>query len=482
MKYVKNGLRACFILCLASGPWHVYAGGMVLSDNQLRSDLTWLNNNNIIAINLSTWPLSQDDIAWALARAKHSDNLMTGQVISRVNYRLSEIKSPVRVKTWAQSTQSALPPGFSDSRASAHGVSAALEMSGEAWGINLQGQQEHHQYINDVTHGNLNGAYAGINLFNQWIAFGEIPQWWGPGNDGSLIRSDAARPVVGFLMQRAEQSPFDTPWLAWLGSWQYQLSAGQLRQYHSPEEAKLMGARVTFTPVASLETGFSRMMMWGGKGRPNHLASFRDAFLGRDNTGSQDRDPGNQMAGFDVKWKLFSLTGLPIAFYGQAIGDDQAGILPSHNAFLAGFQGNHSWGNQQVNWYVEGADTRAGMKTTGNTYYHYCYHEGYYQQGASLGDAMGGDGTRYSVKTDVVLENEQRLSARLMWARVNRDSLRINKAYPQADTLKGAELGWSVPVSPRVTVGSAVWFTDRDSASHDTGIAVKLSFFSGEVR
>lgn len=222
--------------------------------------------------------------------------------------------------------------------------------------------------------------------------------------------------------------------------------------------------------------------MWGGKGRPNNLTSFRDAVLGRDNTGSQDRDPGNQMAGFDVNWKLFSLTGLPIAVYGQVIGDDLAGILPSHNTFLGGFEGSFQWGNRQINGYVEGADTRAGLKTTGNTYYHYCYHEGYYQQGASLGETMGGDGTRYSVKTEVVLENEQRLSARLMWARVNRDSLSINRAYPHADTLKSAELGWSVPVSPRITVGSVVWLTDRDTASHDAGIAVTFSFFSGEIR
>lgn len=482
MKLVNSWLLVLLMLCLACTAGNACAGGLVTGDYQLRSDLAWLNNHSIITLNLSTWPLSLDEITRALAGAQNSDNPMAANVIRRVHYRLNERKSPLRMNIWTQSAKRALPSGFGDSRPSAHGVSAALEVSADTWDINLQGQQEHHQYINDVTNGNLNGAYAGINLFNQWLAFGEIPQWWGPGNDGSLIRADAARPVVGLLMQRADQSPFDTSWLAWLGSWQYQLSAGQLRQYHSPEEAKLIGGRITFAPVASLETGFSRMMMWGGKGRPNNLTSFRDAVLGRDNTGSQDRDPGNQMAGFDVNWKLFSLTGLPIAVYGQVIGDDQAGILPSHNTFLGGFEGSFQWGNRQINGYVEGADTRAGLKTTGNTYYHYCYHEGYYQQGASLGETMGGDGTRYSVKTEVVLENEQRLSARLMWARVNRDSLSINRAYPHADTLKSAELGWSVPVSPRITVGSVVWLTDRDTASHDAGIAVTFSFFSGEIR
>lgn len=464
-------------ISLICAPMYIQAAGLVSADNILRSDLTWLNNRNIININLSTWPLSQEEIEHALHTAKSQDNPAAQRVIIRVLSRLGDIKAPLRLNTWTQSAKPTLPTGFNASETSANGFRAALEFSGESWDINLQGQREHDRYIDDMTRGNLNGAFAGMNVFNQWIAFGEIPQWWGPGNDGSLIRSDAARPVVGFMMQRAEQSPFESPWLSWAGRWQYQLSAGQIRQYHSPEEPKLIGGRLTFTPVDSLETGLSRIMMWGGKGRPNDMASFRDAFLGRDNTGSQASDPGNQMAGADINWKLFTLTGLPLSVYGQVIGDDQAGVLPSHNTFLAGLQGNYLWGNRQVNGYLEAADTRSGMKKTGNIYYHYCYHEGYYQQGASLGEAMGGDGTRFSAKVELVLENEQRFSTRLVWARVNRESQAINSRYPYADTLKGAELGWSAPVSKRLTLALGAWYVDSSTQKNDVGIAAKLDFF-----
>lgn len=477
MKLSTSLLWPSLVISLISAPLPIYAAGLVSGDNALRSDLAWLNNSNIISINLSTWPLSQEEIVRALSAAKNKQTPGAETVITRVQSRLSELNSPLRIKTWTQSAKSSLPPGFSASRTSANGVGAALEFSGESWDINLQGQREHDRYIDDITRGNLNGAFGGINVFNQWVAFGEIPQWWGPGNEGSLIRSDAARPVVGFIMQRAEQSAFDSPWLAWMGNWQYQLSAGQLRQYHSPQAPKLIGGRITFTPVDSVETGFSRIMMWGGKGRPNDMASFRDAFMGRDNTGSQARDPGNQMAGADINWKLFTLTGLPLSLYGQVIGDDQAGVLPSHNTFLAGLQGNHLWGNRQVNWYLEGADTRSGLKKTGIIYYHYCYQEGYYQQGASLGDAMGGDGTRFSAKAEMVLENEQRVSTRLMWARVNRDSQAINDRYPYADTLKGAELGWSAPLSHEVTLGLGAWYVDSKTQQNDVGVAAKLDIF-----
>lgn len=53
-----------------SAPLYIQAAGLASDDNALRSDLTWLNNRNIISINLSTWPLSQEEIERALHSAK----------------------------------------------------------------------------------------------------------------------------------------------------------------------------------------------------------------------------------------------------------------------------------------------------------------------------------------------------------------------------------------------------------------------------
>ena len=63
-------------------------------------------------------------------------------------------------------------------------------------------------------------------LWNQWLIAGQIPTYWGPGHDGSLIRGDASRPVYGLTMQRADQSAFESKWLSWIGPWQYQAFAG----------------------------------------------------------------------------------------------------------------------------------------------------------------------------------------------------------------------------------------------------------------
>ena len=128
---------------------------------------------------------------------------------------------------------------------------------------------------------NVNGAYGAVKFWNQWLSFGQILQWWGPGYEGSLIRGDAMRPMTGFLMQRAEQAAPEIWWLRWVGPWQYQISASQMNQYIAVPHAKIIGGRFTFSPFQSLELGASRIMQWGREGRPESLSNFWDGLTGK---------------------------------------------------------------------------------------------------------------------------------------------------------------------------------------------------------
>jgi hypothetical protein len=89
------------------------------------------------------------------------------------------------------------------------------------------------------------------------------------------------RPMTGFLMQRAEQAAPETWWLRWVGPWQYQISASQMNQYTAVPHAKIIGGRFTFSPFQSLELGASRIMQWGGEGRPESFSSFWDGLTGK---------------------------------------------------------------------------------------------------------------------------------------------------------------------------------------------------------
>lgn len=151
-----------------------------------------------------------------------------------------------------------------------------------------------------------------MKFWNQWLSLVRFRSG-GDRYEGSLIRGDAMRPMTGFLMQRAEQAAPETRWLRWVGPWQYQISASQMNQYTAVPHTKIIGGRFTFSPFQSLELGASRIMQWGGEGRPESFSSFWDGFTGKDNTGT-DNEPGNQLAGFDFKFKLEPTLGWPVSF------------------------------------------------------------------------------------------------------------------------------------------------------------------------
>lgn len=442
-----------------------YAAGLVVNDNDLRNDLAWLSVRGVIHLSLSTWPLSQEEIARALKKAKPSYS-SEQVVLARINQRLAALKADFRVTGYTSTDQPGTPQGFGQTQPADNSLGLAFNNSGEWWDIHLQGNVEGGERISNGSRFNANGAYGAVKFWNQWLSFGQVPQWWGPGYEGSLIRGDAMRPMTGFLMQRAEQAAPETWWLRWVGPWQYQISASQMNQYTAVPHAKIIGGRFTFTPFQSLELGASRIMQWGGEGRPQSFSSFWDGFTGHDNTGT-DNEPGNQLAGFDFKFKLEPTLGWPVSFYGQLIGEDEAGFLPSANMFLGGVEGHHGWGKDAVNWYLEAHDTRTNMSRTNYSYAHHIYKDGYYQQGYPLGDAMGGDGQLIAGKVELITEDNQRWSTRLVYAKVNPENQSINKAFPHADTLKGVQLGWSGDVYQSVRVKTSLWYTDANNSDSD---------------
>lgn len=215
---------------------------------------------------------------------------------------------------------------------------------------------------------------------------------WGPGWTASLILDGAAPPVPALGWRKTAPVAFETRWLAWLGPWNADVFAGQLSAALPPERVKLIGMRFQFAPLRGLELGLSRTLQWGGQGRPENARSLLNALLGIDNVDGADRseEPGNQLGGFDARYTLRLPRRIAFGVYGQAIGEDEAGGLPSvylrsAGADVAGGGGGRSW-----RVFVEHADTRAGG-TPGAAYRNALYPAGYAQHGAPLGHPAGGD-------------------------------------------------------------------------------------------
>ncbi len=463
------------IAILATASSAIFAQGLVLNNEDLRTDLNWLNQQGVISISTSTWPLSGDEIQRALSQAKVSHPAQQ-KVINSVLNALKADNNTVKVGAFAETDIKNIPQAFGDNQKAQYQGSLEFNAGGENWDAKIRVNAEKDPQIDNGQDVNVEGSYVAGKLWNQWVVAGQIPTWWGPGHDGSLIRGDASRPVYGVTAQRAVQNAFETKWLSWIGPWQYQAFAGQLDDYKAVPDAKLIGLRLTAQPLPYIELGASRAIQWGGDGRPESLSSLWDAFVGnKDNGGTGEPDPSNQIAGFDGRLLLQPLFQVPVSLYGQYVGEDEAGGLPSKKMYLAGVDYSSSYNNMPYQLYAEWADTRTNGDVRGISYAHTStYKDGYYQHGFPLGHAMGGDGQMYSVGGDIRFDVMNRLSGRAMVVKVNQSSLAINKAFPKDDEIKALDLTWTHFIKPDLPLKINGWVSDSDLEGNDAGASIGI--------
>lgn len=466
--FLKKSLSMAVFACFSS---ITLAQGLVLNDENLRTDLNWLNQQGVIQISTSTWPLSGDEIQRALAQAKVSNNTQQ-KVVNSVIHSLKADNAPAKVGLHAGTDLKTIPQTFGDNQKSQYQVAAEFNAGGENWDAKLRINGEKDPLIDNGHDANVEGSYLAGKLWNQWIIAGQIPTYWGPGHDGSLIRGDASRPVYGITAQRAVQNAFETKWLSWIGPWQYQAFAGQLDDYKAIPDAKLLGLRLTAQPLPYLELGASRILQWGGEGRSESLDSLWNAIKGNDNFDSANDDKSNQIAGLDFRLNAQPLLQIPVGIYGQYVGEDEAGLLPAKKMYLAGADFSSIYKNMPYQLYAEWADTRTNGQVDGVSYNHYVYTDGYYQHGFPLGHAIGGDGQMYSVGGDIRFDVMNRLSGRALYAKVNQSNLAINAAFPKEDTIKGLDLTWTHYIKPTLPLKVNGWVSDSDLNGRDGGVSV----------
>ncbi|KAB0626106.1 capsule assembly Wzi family protein [Acinetobacter gandensis] len=471
--YLRKSLYAAVLLGMSIP---VFAQGIVLNDEELRADLNWLNQQGVIQISTSTWPMSGDEIKRALTQAR-AQTPTQQKVIQSVQTKLNAENSLLKAELFAESDQKTIPQNFGDHQKAQYQAAVELNLGGENWDGRLRVNAEDKQQINNDQDVNVEGSYIAGKLWNQWLIAGQIPTYWGPGHDGSLIRGDASRPVYGFTAQRAEQNAFDTRWLSWIGPWQYQAFAGQLDDYSAVPDAKLVGLRLTAQPTSYLELGASRSIQWGGEGRPESFSSLWDAFVGnKDNGGTGEADPSNQVAGFDARLNLQPLFDLPASLYAQYVGEDEAGGLPAKSMYLAGVDYSSSLKNMPYQLYAEWVDTRTNGSAKGISYNHSIYKDGYYQHGYSLGHALGGDGQMVSVGGHMRIDPLNRLNGRVLFAKVSQTerSALNNAAFPEQDELAALDVTWTHYLRPDMPLKINGWVSDSDLNGNDAGASIGI--------
>ena len=471
MRYQSIRFLSLAVLSALSLP--AIAQGIVLNNEDLRTDLNWLNQQGVIQISTSTWPLSGDEIQRALSNA-NIDNQVQQQVLDSVQAVLSAENTTAKASLYAESDPQNVPQHFADEQKSQYQAAVEFNAGGAQWDARLRVNAEKDPIIDNGHDVNVEGSYLAGKLWNQWLIAGQIPTYWGPGHDGSLIRGDASRPVYGFTMQRAEQKAFETKWLSWIGPWQYQVFAGQLDDYKAIPDTKLLGLRLTAQPLPYLELGASRTFQWGGEGRSESWNTLWEAIKGNDNVEEGEVDKSNQIAGLDARLNLQQWFEVPLSLYGQFVGEDESGLLPSRKMYLAGLDYSSQVKNMPFQLYTEWADTRTNGKVWGYSYNHHVYTDGYYQHGFPLAHAIGGDGQMYSMGGDIRVDAMNRLNGRILLAKVNQAALEINRAFPQKDEIKALDLTWTHYLRPNTPLKLSGWVSDSDVHGNDSGVSVGL--------
>lgn len=252
--------------------------------------------------------------------------------------------------------------------------------------------------------------------------------WWSPGWQSSLVLGNNAPAFSGVGLQRASGSRSSSPWLAWLGPWNFEMFAAQAEDVGQPANPYFIGQRLTLRPLDGIEIGLTRTAQWGGRGRPQGLKSFVRMLAGTgvnaDTAQQEAVDPANEMAGFDLRARCPS--GAPCAVYLQLIGEDRAGLWPSRYLGLYGIETWSADGRER--YFAEYAETacrtpigRPGLK--GCAYRNYAYPEGYTSGGRWVGAGVGPDSRILTLGwLDADTGTSIRLSAGRVGARTGRYS------------------------------------------------------------
>lgn len=491
------------IACLASlliifAAHHATAGPWIdPGDKQLRHHLQVLNDYEIINAPLATWPLMWSAIANDIESFQGNPSEGAQWSLAYVRFAMRRDKRPgLQTHAYLSLRQAPLYfDGFSNQTKgeSAALLSASLMTERQALKLNVH-------YVDDNEDNATtrhDGSYASSVWGNWSMATGSIERWWGPAWQNSLILSTNARPIPSVTLQRIHSHPFASSWLRWIGPWHLVAFIAEMEKKRAIPNAKLFGLRINFKPIKALELGISRTAQWGGEGRPQDGTAFYNLLVGKENPGSDgidfDNDPGNQLAGIDWRWSHHNdqYSG---SYYGQIIGEDESGYLPSKLTMIVGADLAIVSLTRHTRFYFEAMDTTAGFivgkYSPDAAYEHTTYVNGYRYLDRSIAAATDNDSRMYTFAIKHLIGSNVDINGALSRISLNRDE--ENKNEPGGSTLLSAsgktlwliQLSYSHIIGPvKSTIGLDYYSqmiqkrADTSAAEHlQTNVSLKFRF------
>jgi hypothetical protein len=399
-------IAACLLGFVSSGAF-ADPGWFESGDTLLRKDLQVLNDAQVIRLPLNQWPIPRAAVRYAMDNVKEHFALNEAVILalSRVRRRLGQKQDAIEIGISATAGQASLLRDFDSTGREDGELSARAGFESQRLGLSIRATAVTNP--NDQQEVRLDGSNATLAIGNWLLSANTLDRFWGPAHESSLILSNNARPIPTLMIERAEARPFETRWLNWLGPWRFSFGVGRMENDRADIDAPLfMAWRVMIMPSNDIELGFSRTAQFCGRQLACTLNTFGNMLAGNDNVGidaTPENEPGNQMAGFDIRWSS-PIGSFPYAVYSQMIGEDESSYLPAK--YLAQF-GLETWkplrSGALLQFFAEYADSTCSATGEHGPYFNCAYNqgrfniEGYRHRGRSIGHTTDRDARSYSV-------------------------------------------------------------------------------------
>jgi hypothetical protein len=190
---------------------------------------------------------------------------------------------------------------------------------------------------------------------------GKIDRIWSFSEQNSLILSSNARPLEAISI--ISENNFNTYWLPKNAKWSIEVINASTKKSYNNKNSILTGARVIFSPTVNLDFEVLQTSQWGGGNKKLNTSTIGAVLFGNSNEGNYANI--NKMAGFGISY-LIPFNGNNYRIYGQAIGEDEAGNLPSCYAWMSGIELSLPNIKLPTITTIELIDTRVPLSTNGN--------------------------------------------------------------------------------------------------------------------
>jgi membrane-associated phospholipid phosphatase len=247
-------------------------------------------------------------------------------------------------------------------------------------------------------------AYAGLNLANWQLTFGQQSLWWGANRSTSILLSNNAEAMPMLRLDRV--SPLQLPllgpvyvsgFLGRIGGTKYLRLGPDFVLYgdgiHDVNpQPYVWGANIAFKPTSNLELGFSLTTIFAGHGRPLTLQTFFHTFSQHGNL--QPVDPGGRRPTMSASYRLPGLRN-SVLLYADALSEAQPLPLlyPTQSGLNAGIYLSRLPRLKNFDFRCEGIYTNMPGNATNNLFYvNFHYPNGYRNYNQIMGSWIGRGG------------------------------------------------------------------------------------------